>query len=440
MVDTLVHSNSMTCMKSELDLFSVPPTQTSILDQTTVEFQPISTLTDDGPIEFFISGTGSDQYIDPSQILLHVRCQVLSPDGGRLAEDAVVAPECNLLHSLWSNVDMALNDTYITSSGNTYAQQAYIETLLTQSQEAVNTHLQTQFWHRDTKEVNSTNSADNPGFARRRARAKLSKHIDLLGRLHLDFCKQGKLLMNNVNVKIRLVRNSDAFVLRAPDRDTAYRLHLLDVNLLVRKCKINPNVLGAHLKWHQEGHVKYPLKRLITKVFSEPAQSLQINKENLFLGQLPSRVVIGFLNNNAMHGTYTESPFNFQHFDTNYICLHLDGRSIPAKPLRPDFDNECYARSYYQLQDSLGKTDTPDSNTITYKEYAKGHTLWVFDLTPDAAADSPNYINLIKHGNLRLEVHFKKPLDNTISVLVQGEFTNLIEIDKFKNVMIDFTQ
>ena len=440
MVDTMLHSNSMTCMKSELDLFSVPPTQTSILDQTHVEYQPLSTLTDEGPIEFYISGTGSDQYIDPSQILIHVKCQVLTPDGGRLPEDAVVAPECNLLHTLWSNVDMSLNDTYITNSGNTYAHQAYMKTLLTYGREATSTHLQTQFWFRDKHNFNSTNGNENQGFKTRAARAKNSKTIEMLGRLHLDFCKQGKLLLNNVNIKIRLVRNNDAFILRAPDNDTAYKIHLLDVNLMVRKCKINPNVLGAHLKWQQDGHVKYPLKTLVTKVFAEPAQSLQINKENLFLGQLPSRIVIGFLNNNAMYGKYTESPFNFHHFNVNYICLHLEGRSIPAKPLRPDFDNDCYARSYYQMLDSLGKTDSPDANTITYTDYAKGNTLWVFDLTPDGAGDSPHHVNLIKHGNLRLEVHFKQALTQTISVLVQGEFTNLIEIDKFKNVMVDFTQ
>ena len=50
-------------MKSELDLFAVPPTQTSIEDGRWVEHQPLTSLGSGGPIEFVIPGTG-DAYLD----------------------------------------------------------------------------------------------------------------------------------------------------------------------------------------------------------------------------------------------------------------------------------------------------------------------------------------------------------------------------------------
>ena len=49
----LLHNMSDECIKSELDLFSLPMTQTSIEKSTYIEIPPLSALTDGGPIEFF---------------------------------------------------------------------------------------------------------------------------------------------------------------------------------------------------------------------------------------------------------------------------------------------------------------------------------------------------------------------------------------------------
>ena len=50
-------------MKSELDIFTVPPTQTSIETGNWVEYNPIATLDDGSSIEFCVSGSGQD-YLD----------------------------------------------------------------------------------------------------------------------------------------------------------------------------------------------------------------------------------------------------------------------------------------------------------------------------------------------------------------------------------------
>ena len=46
------HDMSCECTKSELDLFSVPPTQTSMEHGSWVEYHPVTTVTDGSPIEF----------------------------------------------------------------------------------------------------------------------------------------------------------------------------------------------------------------------------------------------------------------------------------------------------------------------------------------------------------------------------------------------------
>ena len=123
-----VHKDSCPCAKSELDLFCLPPTQTSILKSRSIEYSPISIL-GNGPVEFSVSGSGKD-YTDFAKTYLHVICKELLSDGSKLKEGGNIAPVNDLLHSTWSQVDLYLNDMLITPSTNTYPYSAYFETLL----------------------------------------------------------------------------------------------------------------------------------------------------------------------------------------------------------------------------------------------------------------------------------------------------------------------
>ena len=76
----LLHNMSDECIKSELDLFSLPMTQTSIEKSTYIEIPPLSALTDVGPIEFFVSASSED-YIDLNNTYLHLRIKITNLDG-----------------------------------------------------------------------------------------------------------------------------------------------------------------------------------------------------------------------------------------------------------------------------------------------------------------------------------------------------------------------
>jgi len=75
-----IHEGSCECAKSELDLFSVPPTQTSIESGLYGEYRPISSITDGAPIEFEIVSSGDD-YIDFTNSYLHVKGKIQRADG-----------------------------------------------------------------------------------------------------------------------------------------------------------------------------------------------------------------------------------------------------------------------------------------------------------------------------------------------------------------------
>ena len=67
---SLVDTNSFICVKSELDIFSVPPTQTSIEDGIVVDYHPIASLVDTGPIEFDTPAS-VEHYLVLAHVYLH---------------------------------------------------------------------------------------------------------------------------------------------------------------------------------------------------------------------------------------------------------------------------------------------------------------------------------------------------------------------------------
>ncbi len=74
---------SCECCRSELDLFALPETLTSIEESRLVKYYPINSLDQSGPIEFRLI-CGDEEYIDPSSIILFMQSVVLDGEGDKL--------------------------------------------------------------------------------------------------------------------------------------------------------------------------------------------------------------------------------------------------------------------------------------------------------------------------------------------------------------------
>ena len=70
-----IHPSFAQSTTSQLDLFSVPPSQTSLDDGSFTKYHPVSVLTSTGPIEFTISAENSN-FIDLANTFLYVRVSV----------------------------------------------------------------------------------------------------------------------------------------------------------------------------------------------------------------------------------------------------------------------------------------------------------------------------------------------------------------------------
>nr|XP_034832232.1 uncharacterized protein F54H12.2-like [Maniola hyperantus] len=328
---TFLHHNSCECVKSELDLFALPSTQTSIEGGQWIHYNPISSLTDDGPIEFLVPGNGDD-YIDLSHTLLHIKAKVQNTDATNIAETANVAPVNNWLHSLFSQVDIYLNQKLVSPPNNTYGYRAYIETLLNYGTAAKKSHLTCGLWYKDTTSKMDSCDASNQGYAKREELAKESKTIEMIGHIHADIFNQDKFLINGVEMRLKLVRSKDTFNLMCSSADGKFKVHISSASLIMRKVRINPSVLIAHEKVLATTTAKYPVTRAEVKVLTIPSGIQGKMLDNVFLGQIPKRCIVGFVGNSAFNGTLNTNPLNF----ANKIPIYLTPPAYLISNLDPD--------------------------------------------------------------------------------------------------------
>ena len=278
----------------------------------------MSVLTSTGPIEFTISAENSN-YIDLANSFLYVRASVTTSKGADMAKGVEIAPECNFLHTLWSQVDVHLNGLLVTQSNNNYLYRAYIENLLSFGQEAKNAQLFVLLWHRNTSGHFDSCIAANKGYTQRKALAAECK--DMMEKLHIDLTSQNRYLLNGVKLRLRLIRSKDLFCLHGNANQAQNKVSLKEVTFFVRKGKPNPAVQLAHVKALQHATAKYLLRRVEVKSFIVPTGNRSITKENLFLGQLPTLLVVGAVDNDAYNGVITKSPFHFKHNNINFMTI-----------------------------------------------------------------------------------------------------------------------
>ena len=424
------------CDKAELDLFSAPPVNTSMEKGHTVVHHPIASLTDNGPIEFHIPSS-PDEYIDLARTMLYVKCRVVNSNGTPFGDSKDYAPVNLLLHSLFSQVDVKLRDTLVTPSVNTYAYKSYLETLLSYGSDAKDSHLTSELWYQDTgaMDCHKLEGTTNTGYASRHAASDKSSLIELFGRPHADIFQQDRYLLSGVDMHLRFIRSSTAFHMMVDTEDV--KVAIVAATLHARKVSVNPALALAHAKLLDSGKfAKYPLRRGVVSTFTVPSGSYTFNKENVITGQLPRRIVLAFVSNSAFNGNPKQNPYNFKHFNLNFLSLHNGSQVIPSQPLTPNYAAGEYLQAYNTLQQGMGFSHTERGVAIDRDDFKKGFAIYAFDLTPDQVEG--DHVDVVNYGNLRIEVHFNTAPTVPLNCIVYSEFDNLIQIDRSRNIITDF--
>ncbi|XP_071107357.1 uncharacterized protein F54H12.2-like [Haliotis cracherodii] len=328
-------------LPSSLDLFELDPYQTSILQHYYDNVRPPLVITDSSPVEFHINNAGSD-FVDFGRTRIHVKLRVTHADISPLADKEKVGPVKLTLQSLWSQISVYLQGQQVSSSNGGYPYKAMMQSLLENGMDAKSSQLQSQLFYKDTGDsVVDFNDPDpygsgNDGLINRGAFISGSKSVTLSGPLCEDVFNFDRHIVNGVDVGIKLFRSNKSFVLMLGESSKEYNIELQDVYLKVCKLKINDALILAHNNLFEKGNALYPYERSMVKMVSVPSTQLSYTWDNMFLNEMPSRLIVSLVKADGLRGSYTVNPFCFEGDIVKSVGLYLNGTSVPGRPLETD--------------------------------------------------------------------------------------------------------
>ena len=433
----------------DLALFAVPPLNTAEINKTWVEYRPTcNTQGEFSAVEFCIPGN-SLQYVDPSNTVLHTEIEITKQNGDPLDTDEPDYAESALPidmihHTMWSNVVVELNQTAVSFSNTNYMYKAAIETILSYSHDAKTNQLSVIGYTGDEGNFDSIHptkppagqdaSALNSGLFRRSPWFRNNNSMQFAGPILADICNQNRLILNGVDISIKLYPTKDSFRLMTFPLNLNCKINVKDIYLDVCKVDVSPSVMLAQNSLLKKNiTAKYPHQRTEVKAFHIPARQSAFTCENLYQGAVPSKLIIGLVDQEAYHGSFSKNPLKFGHYNLASAGFYVDGIPTPKRPIQLDVNNNKYLDgmlSLYRVTDKLW--DNTDIG-ITRKTYTEGLTLIGFDVDPTSSTDF-RYIGVSKIGHTKLDLKFHREINQPLVCIVYATFPGIIEINEARVV------
>ena len=435
--------------------------------------QPVSDVCESGFVEYFypkndlktrvlefeIEGN-SEHLLVPNAMFLKLKANVVctnkismqtegSGDGEKKTVEkspdfSKVSVVNNVLGSLFESVEVKLSNADLTKSERNNHYISYLAILLNYGKEAQETYFRLVGWHKDThSNMDNANDA-NSGWSKRQENflqgGKL-KSMELVGKISSAIFFQQKVIPTQMSMRVVLKMNSPEFYMMYPDLGgEKYDVQIEEAVMMVQKITVVPGLRQAYNDLLLEDHpIPYFLKTPYVTHYGIDRNSSQFIKDNLFQGRMPTRVILGMVLTEAYHGKNNLNPYNFQHFGLTEVCLYKDGMPYPRPPIKFNAEQKETAEAYHHFMTSLNGVYSRIVPYVTPEEYVQGYFLVSYNMAPDQFIGSVHPGSLLNaHSNLRLEMRFKEPLKESVTLLVYYEFDHLMEIQKDRRVLVDF--
>ena len=320
----------------------------------------------------FVKGRGYDTYEIKEKKKEHKDESVVftetGDDSDQEEEVARVTYVNNIMHSIFSNVEVYINNQQIYNSNGLYAHKSYISNNFKAAISEYKGVLHCEGYDYEQDPEGISNPLPDPSFTRR---MKLLSRLDgfmLYGKLGIDFFSTSKLLSPNMKIRLRLIRARPNFYMISDNPNVS--VGIVDCSLYTRRIALRDDYHKKRTDMLNYAPVEYKYLETLAKTFIIPARQKQFIQENIFNNAPIRRVAIAMNTNSAFTGSFTENPFWYQHFDLRQIRILRGGQPI----VKIGTADNC--RLYVTTMKAMNIQD--DIPSITIDDF-KDHYVLVFD-------------------------------------------------------------
>ena len=284
---------------------------------------------------------------------------------------------------MWSSVDIKMNNNLVSESGTNYMYKALMEALLTYDENTKKIQLSNEGFTGDSGDFTQINPDSPPYNHGLKIRHKWFKNfavVEFVGPLMADICNQDRLILPGVDIDIKLWPTQDEFHLITNPLGLRCKLLIDEIYLNVCKVNVSLKVMMGHDAALEIADSIYPFARTDIRTFNIAEGNFGMNIEDIWQGEVPTKLVVGLVKSQAYNGDYHLNPFHFQHFDVSDIGFFVNGEATPHPA--------CY----------VGKP---------------------------------------REGHTKLDIRFKKGLSSPVTVILYATFPENMTIDQARNVRLE---
>ena len=416
---------------SQFNLFEKVELETGVKKIHTQTFHPISSTNSQGPFIFEIPAD-PEKFTDAESIHLQGRMRIRAKTGNvlsDLAAGAKVSTVNNIFNSLWSSINIQLNDTEITDpSSRWYAFKSYFENHLSYSTPTKENVLAFKGYIKDTPEKyddigSDTTNSTNVGYLKRQKMFEKSKWVYFCINIHADITTLRKFIPPNVKIMIELRRNSDEFCLLSHKAVDNFKIELEEMRVRVNRIESSTEVSKYYANEIKMGKIpRLSIDRSLLKTYTKSSGRFDLSEYNIISGrQLPDQIIIGVMEEGAHSGDITKNPFHFQDFGISEACLVVNGRREHPELYRVDKESGDKADLYSSFLENVGVGTDDRECGITYNDYYGGSFLLVWDRTQDKCNRFHRHEQ--DSGSIDVYLKTKTATSKTVTVVIYATYS-----------------
>ena len=287
----------------------------------------------------------------------------------------------NILHSIFSNAELYINNHRIYNSNGLYAHKSHISKKFKSTLSDYKGILHCEGYD---YEENPENLVEGPVFTRRMKLCSGPDGFMLYGKLGIDFLTTSELPYPNMKVRLRLIRERPNFYMIRENPNIS--LGIVDCSLYTRRVMLIGDYHKKRMSQLAYAPFEYNYMETLAKTYMIPVRQKQFIQENIFNNAPIRRTGIAMNSNSAFAGSFAENPFWYEQFNLRDIRTLRGGQPI----VHHDTTDNC--RLYVTTLKAMNFQD--DIPSIPVDKF-KDHYVLVFDLTSmQNATEHCHYLEL----------------------------------------------
>ena len=436
---------------TDLLLWDIPRTETSVEDVETIEIYPINSIEKSETIDFEIPGFRA---LMLKSVDLIVKFNILTHDDKVPAANTNVSPINNFLHALWENVEVRVNGYNVEQSmSQSYNMRAFFETCLNSDSDRADQLALAELFIMDKglskiqnehlvayANTDNTEVVLNESTHLRAERVSQGKDVTLIGKLKSSFLMQDKNLVTNLPIGITLTRNKERYCLLHADTE-AYKINLKKVVLKCTFVRPKPQILRFLNEKLSKEPALYNSPRSEISTYTVPTGVDSFTIPNMYRENLPKFVVFALQNRESLSGDSHRNPYSYIPVERyklmldndNYFpdSLEIIGTAIGNGAVKGVASNYSESALFLnQIYTSLG-LEHRGSCLLNSKNF-QGHFMMTAALTPDRTAHK--HLNLQRKMDVKLEVILGHTSTAGHILVVYNLYDRFISIDSDRTV------